>query len=331
MLECIRGNLVLNYTEFKNGLESGQVFPIYVFEGEDAFFRERGLALLKNKLVTNLELNFATFEGDKINEKELLSSLYAYPFMSPKRMTLVREYYPKTGSMDNQLKEYFNSPISESVLVIINEKSSDVLKKFQGVTFVDCKRADASIISRYIKGKCAQAGVIIDLETAKTVSEYCLNDMTRVDNETEKLISYALEKKAITLQDVDLLVVKDVEIKIYEMTDYIGKKKFDLAIKVIHDLLSKGETMQRILISLYNYFRRLLHVAISDKTDLELASLLGIKEFAVKKTRAQALAFKKKSLKNAVDTLVDTDYFIKSGLVDADDRIWYNIFSIITA
>ena len=42
----------MKYAEFKNGLESGDVFSVYLFEGEDAFFRERGLSLLKNKFVT---------------------------------------------------------------------------------------------------------------------------------------------------------------------------------------------------------------------------------------------------------------------------------------
>ena len=219
--------------------------------------------------------------------------------------------------------------IKESILVIVNEKPSDVLKKFSQINVVDCKKADASIISRYVKGKCATAGVSIDLESAKTLSEFCLNDMTRVENETEKLISYCFDKKQITLEDIELMVVKDTEFKIFEMTDYIGKKQFDQAIMVINDMLSKGENMQRLLVSVYNYFRRLLHVAISDKTDAELAKLFNVKEFAVKKTRTQAKAFKKKSLKQAVDMLTETDYLIKSGRVMPDERIWQNLFSIM--
>ena len=171
----------------------------------------------------------------------------------------------------------------------------------------------------------------IDLESAKTLAEYCLRDMTRVEGETEKLIAYAYDKKVITLKDIEEIVNKDSEFKIFDMTDYIAQKKFDLALTVITDMLSKGETMQMVLSSVYNYFRRLLHVAISDKTDAELATLMGVKsDFYIKKLKAQAKMFKKKSLKKAVDLLSDTDYMIKSGIVDAEDRIWHNIFTIIT-
>ena len=39
----------VKYTEFKNCLENGQVFHVYLFEGEEVFFSERGIDLLKEK------------------------------------------------------------------------------------------------------------------------------------------------------------------------------------------------------------------------------------------------------------------------------------------
>ena len=318
----------MNYTDFKNGIENGQEFSVYLFEGEDAFFRERGLSLVKKAFITELQLNCATFNGEKLDEKEVISSLSAYPFLSAKRLTVIREYYPKKDGI-KVIKPFLENPTPDNVLCIVNEKPSDVLKKFSSVCVVDCKKADANLIGRYVKGKCAQAGVNIDLETAKVIADYCLCDMTRVESETEKLIAYTFNKKQITKDDVDALVSQDSEHKIYQMTDYIGKKDFDKAISVIYEMLAKGETMQRLLISVYNYFRRLLHVAISDKTDAQIAEILGVKEYAVKAIRSQAKAFKKKALKQAVDMLADTDFLIKSGRVDADDRIWRDFFSII--
>ena len=60
------------------------------------------------------------------------------------------------------------------------------------------------------------------------------------------------------------MVARDTEYKVYEMTDYIAKRKFDMALTVIKDMMSKGETAQRILTAVYNYYRRLLHCAISN-------------------------------------------------------------------
>ena len=52
MIKYTRGSMALKYTEFKSSLGSEKEFPVYLFEGEDAFFRERGLALLKKEYLS---------------------------------------------------------------------------------------------------------------------------------------------------------------------------------------------------------------------------------------------------------------------------------------
>ncbi|MBQ3597290.1 MAG: DNA polymerase III subunit delta [Clostridia bacterium] len=318
----------MTYSEFKNKVENGEFSCIYLLEGEDAYFRERGLALLKNHAIEQPELNYNVLFGEKVTDQEIISSLTAYPFMSPRRLTVVREYYPKK---EGWMKEYFSNPVKESLLVIVNEKPCDLIKKMPNVQVVECGRADNSIIARWVKGTCAKANVDIDLQTARTVAEYCLSDMVRVDNETQKLISYALFKGQITQEDVDLLVNRDSEYKIYEMTDYIGQKKFDKAFTVVKELLNKGEPLQKLFVSVYNYFRTLLHVSLSELSDDKLAAMLSVPSFVIKKAKTQAKAFKKKSLKRVVDLMVETDYLVKSGVYDAEDRIWYDLFAVITA
>ena len=319
----------MKYGEFKNGLENGQTFSVYLFEGEDTFFRERGLNLLKNKFVDNPELNFTALASDCDNE-EMISSLSAYPFMSAKRLVVVREFYPKQEFIKKGLGDYLENPSDFTLFVVINERPCETLKKFPSVCVVDCNRADASLLVRWIKAECASSNVSIEAETAKVIVDYCLSDMTRIENETKKLCAFVGENGSITKDDVDVMVSRDAEYKIYEMTDYIAKRKFDLALSVIKDMLSKGETSQRILTAIYNYFRRLFHSAISDLNTAELAKVFGVKDFAIKKTKEQASMFKKRNLKSAVDALTDADFKIKSGLADADERMWLTIFKIMT-
>jgi DNA polymerase-3 subunit delta len=329
VLKCIRGSIVLNYTEFKNGLESGQSFSVYLFEGEDSYFRERGMNLLKKKFVSEPDLNFVTLDGG-VSVGELISSVEGFPFMSEKRMTVVREFYPKQDYLKSGLKDYLNNPSSSSILVILNEKPTENIKKFESVCVVDCKKADTALLIKWIKAECSSLSVAIDGETAKVLSEYCLSDMTRIQTETHKLCAYVGDGGTITKKDVDDMVSRDYEYKIYEMTDYIAKKKFDNALCVIKDMMAKGETSQRILVAVYNYFRKLLHAAISDMPLSEMATAFGVKEFAARKTKEQAAMFKKRALKSAVDALTEADYAIKSGKIDADESMYLTIFKIMT-
>ena len=319
---------MLKYTEFKNGLVNGDEHPVYLFEGEDAFFRERGLSLLKNQFVTEPELNVVSLSSDA-DVQELLASLNGYPFLSRKRLTILREFYPKQDFFKNGLKTYLENPSEVSVLAILNEKPCEALKKFDSVLAVDCKKADSSLLLKWIKAECSRYGVVIDGESAQTLAEYCLQDMTRIENETHKLIAYVGDGGTISLETVNAMVVRDTEYKIYEMTDYIAKKKFDKALDVIRDMMSKGETAQRILSSVYNYFRRLLHAGISGKTPQALAEGLGIKEYPAKKLIEQSALFKKRALKCAVDRLTEADFKIKSGRVDVNEQMWLTIFAIM--
>ncbi len=319
----------MKYLDFKNGLNAGQEYAIYLFEGEDAFFRESGVSLLKNKFISNPELNLVNLQADS-DVGEIISSLEGYPFMSQKRMTIIREFYPKQEQLKKGLASYLENPFLSSVLVIINQKSCEQLKKFDSVCMVDCSKADVSLIIRWIKAECQLAGVVIDGETAKLLSEYCLSDMTRIKTETQKLIDYVQDVKEIKLQDVENLVAQDLEYKIYELTDQIGKKNFDKALLMINDMLGKGEQATRLLSYVYNYFRRLLHVSISSMDVQDLAKAFGVKEYAITKMKSQSAMFKKRSLKSAVDMLSDADYKIKSGRCDASDFAYLTIFKILT-
>lgn len=319
----------MKYVEFKNGLNDGQEYSVYLFEGEDAFFSESGVALLKNKFIQEPSLNFVNLENDA-STNQIITSLEGYPFMSQKRMTLIREYYPKADALKGGLKAYLENPLSTSILVIVNQKPCEPLKKFSSVCFVDCSKANITLLIKWIKAECSLSNVFIEGECAKKIAEYCLSEMTRIKNETQKLISYVGQGGTITDEIVDNLVSRDLEYKVYELTDYIGKKNFDKALLVIKDMTNKGELESRILSYIYNYFRRLLHVAISDMTNLELAAAFGVQEYAVEKMKQQASMFKKKALKNAVDMLCLADVNIKSGLRDGESYSYLTIFKIMT-
>lgn len=319
----------MKFSDFKNSLESGEQFSVYLFEGEDAFFKQRGASLLKDKYILEPSLNLQEFEGEEENLDGIIASLLAYPFMSDKRMTLVKEFYPKKNEVAS-LEQILENPSKESLFVILNSRSCELFKKYPSVCVVDCSKADAMTIARWIKAECQNNGVSIELEVAKNLADYCQSDMTRVKNETNKLCAYVLDKGIITMADVDEMVYRDIEYKVYEMTDYIAKKNVDMALNVINDMLYKGETVQKICNSVYNYYRRLLHVAISDLSDGELAVELGRTDYVIRKMRTQAKSFKKKSLKSAVDVLCQTDYLIKSGQRPMDVETWIALFRIMT-
>jgi len=319
----------INFSEFKNSVKANDLRSIYLFEGEDAFFRQRGIFLIKNACISELDLNYKSFDGEEADITEVLSSIEAFPFLSEKRLTVIKEFYPDKNQLKGKLKDLLEKPFKDSIFIISNSKPCESLKKFEQVVVVDCKKADASTITKWIEAEGNKLQIKVEREASSKLAEYCLFDMARIETEVNKVLSYAIKDGVVKEETIDLLVSRDSEYKIYEMTDYIGKKKFEKALFVIKEMMAKGETPQRLIISIYNYYRRLLHVAISDMTNLELAKLLEIKEFAVKKAKEQSKMFSKRALKKATDTLIDADYKAKSGQMDFSEGFWLSVFKIM--
>ena len=251
----------VDYNGFEKDLIDGKRYNIYLFEGDDAYFGAHGLSFLKGMLVTEPSLNYAEFDG-KADVAEIINSVNMYPFMSDYRLTMVEEFYPTKDEMKILSKE-FQNPNERGIFVIINQKANADLKKLPNVCIIDCAKWQQNEVNRWIKKRCASNGVAIDGTATERISEYCLCEMFRVYNETEKLCAYVGKDGIITEKVVNELVWRDNEYKIYEMTDYVCRRKFDKALEVISDMLSKGEATQRLSVSLYNHYRRMLHVAIS--------------------------------------------------------------------
>ena len=190
-------------------------------------------------------------------------------------------------------------------------------------------RQDGAVIVKWVQRELLANGVEISAQLALKIAEYSLFDMWKVNNETKKLVAYLGDRGVVTSEDVENVVVKDVEYKIYEMTEQVGKKNFDGALSILNEMLSNGEPAQKLLVSIYYYYRKLFHLAISDKTEGELAISFKSKEFAIVKMKKQAKTFKPKSLKQAIDILADYDFYSKSGVMSIDSALMLGVFRLL--
>ena len=320
---------MLEFVDFKKTLKDGKYSGVYLFEGEDAFFSGRGVSSLKEIFVKDDALDFAAFGGEEDADR-ILSSLDSFSFFGT-RLTVAREFYPKEQTL-KRFAPFFLNAHAGSVFAIVNEKPFPAFKRFPAIVTVNCGRADRATIARWIKAECRINGLSIEDSAAFDIVSFCLSDMSKVESETKKLVAFCKERGEITRSEVAETVNKSVEYKVYKLADYMGRKQRELALSAITEMLSRGETPQRLISYIYTHFRRLLFVAISTADDDELFGQLRLKEsqaFLIKESRAQAKLFKKRDLKRAVDLLADADYKIKCGRIDAQSALDYSVLRIM--
>lgn len=306
----------MKFTELKPDLQNGSK-GIYLLEGNDAYFIARAEEQIKEAFLEMPELNYASFDGSSMKGSaytEFTAALNAFPFMAEKRVIKVFDLYPTETDYDKYLKSTFENFPETTVLMIVNTQSKKGvdLKRKKAVCYVDCNHADPETVTKWAYITMKRAGVSSTVEACEAISAYCLCDMARVSKEVEKFIM--LKKDGtVTKRDVDDLVYKDADYRIYEMTNAISAKNYSKFCEICLDLMDKGYDENAIIASLLAYFKNLLSILSSSMSDGELATLLKMKEYGVKKSREQAQTIGSGRLVSYVTSLYSLSADIKCG------------------
>lgn len=123
----------------------------------------------------------------------------------------------------------------------------------------------------------------------------------------------------IKKEDIDKLCIKQLDSVIFDLTDSLGKRDISKALEVLNNLLYSKEPIQRILITLYNHFKKLYIVKLSERFHKDLATSMNLKPnqmFLTTKYKNQARYFETKELRRILDELINLDANYKSGLID---------------
>ena len=160
----------------------------------------------------------------------------------------------------------------------------------------------------------AEKGKRADLKALRrTISSRPLSFASK--EETEKLLVYCSATGAARLTDeiVDEVVYPDSEYKIYELANALSRKNYSAYTHILKELSSKGFDEISLLNSLCYYFKGLYEVSLMRGSDREIAAALGIKEYAARKNREQALKFPKGELLKCYENVYDAISGIKCG------------------
>ena len=312
----------MKFVDFKKFTDENGAMPIYLFEGEEGYFRQRGEAQLKSRFLQEPTLDYTSFDGANLKGERMRAiadALNAFPFMSERRVVRITEFFPTEKEYETYLKDVFENPPASGLLMIINSAKPKTgyatLQKKPNVTFVDCSKADEETIKKWIYLTCKREGVYIDGVTSGMLCGYCNFDMSRISMETEKLLTYAKASAIDKIGDelVQELVYPDVEYRFYELTNAIARKNYSSFMRILSELQTKGNNEITLLSSLASYFKGLYETSLCVGTDKDVALTLGIKEYSAKKNREQVQKLGKKAVQELYQSVYGAISDVKSG------------------
>ena len=327
---------MLSIENLEKELKNNKLDSLYILYGEELFLLENSLKKIKTLFGNTIKgINFISI--DEENVKELVQDIETPAFGYERKLIIARNtgLFQKEGKRKNseiaKLKEKINNYIKENyeiikesiVLVFIEEEVDTKLELYQTIEKlgVVCKFdfQKPIQIEKRIKAICNGYKVQIDDGTLRYFIECCGTNMQDLINEIRKLIEYAGENGKIEKKDIDQLTIKKLESIIFDLTDNLGKKDITKALEVLKNLIYAKEPLQKILITLYNHFKKLYFTKLAMRYSKDITSSLNLKPnqtFLVNKYKNQARSFNEKELKEILQSLRDLDYEYKNGLID---------------
>lgn len=318
----------MKFQELKKNLAE-KIANLYYIKGDDAFLRHKAVEMIEARAVTFRDLNILRFDDETTDINNIVSACRALPMMDERRVVVLKDIAVKKQDDLKPLIEYAKNPTPSTVLVVVNGVGGVVYKKFEELAeVIDCSKLDVPMLERLVLSDLNKYKCKINSDALDRLIEYCGLDYTRINNETIKLANLIGEGETITLELVNENVNREIEYDIFELSNAAISKDGIKAVAIINQLLERKEAPQKLLMLIQSSFRRMFYAINSKEGIAEIAQKLGVKEFAVKKSREQATRFTPVRLKKILDLGAQLDFQIKSGEMSDVNALYLFVTSI---
>lgn len=309
----------MKFLELKKDL--AKIRPCYIISGNDRYLCYAALNQIKAALNITLPQMNEVVLGSEATAEDIANAVNVFPFVDSYRLVQVNEFSQKKSAGEQELIKVLKNPMAECVLVFFNLDSTEALKPYMSyAATVDCNKLRPEELKPILTAKVRKSGFEISDDALNELVLFCNSDMTRINGELEKLVSYC-DGRNIEKKDVEELVIEDKEYQVFQLSEFIARGEKDKALDLVY-ALTNGKSAFTLIAPLYNNFRRALYCAINrTKSDEELAETLGVQPYAIKMTRNQVGYYTPKKLKAIVDLLYNTDRNIKMGKIKEDVAI----------
>lgn len=314
-----------------------QYAPVYVLYGEETFLMEEFLSFARKEMVDPAYADFNTGEYDCTEQwlADILQDAETFPFMAEHRMVVAHQAYFLTGTKPagqakvdadpSPLIAYLeNPPTFSSIFFTVHADKLDERKKVvkqlqQKAVVLSFQPLKDQELHAWVERRAKKYGVAITPDDAASLVARCGSELRLLDKEMEKLALYVGAGGRITADVIERLASRTLEHDVFALVEAVVSGNLSEAFRIFYDHLKTGEEPIKLLALLSRQMRLLLSVKVLGPrgySQQQLAGMLKVHPFAVKKAMEQARHFDERGLRSLLALLAEEDYRMKTGQVD---------------
>lgn len=331
---------ILKYYELKSKLRTlkkSDVSPVYLFYGMEDYLKDETVTRLENILIEPdmHDLNYSVFHLPSKNEKQFespagimeknvvlenaLSSADSLPFISVKKMVVIKNIHKLLESQDELLKKYIEKPHLSTCLVLVGGDKlpkREIFRKIEKLyPTVNFYNLFGTQICLWIIEYAKNFDKIISSDGPEEILKITGNNLFDIKNELDKLILYVGNNSEIEMNDIECCCGHFRENTVFELMPALAEKQTETAIKILANLFNSGEDEYMILSQVADRYRKYLkfnELTESGVDDGEAALRSGVKFYQDKFiTDARKLSISE--IKISLSKILETDIKMKSG------------------
>ena len=331
----------MNYDQLLSDIHKKNCAPIYFLTGDEPYFIDMISDTIENEALEEADraFNQIVLYGRDVDVETIANHARSFPMMGERMVVIIKEAQDVKNL--EEFEKYLDT-IPETTLLVFAykykkfDKRKTLAKKIdkKGVWFESKKLYDSNIpgwIQNYLKGE----GYSITPKATQMLADYLGTDLHKIANELKKLIIALPKKKSIDDADVERNIGISKDYNGFELQNAIGCRDVLKANRIVNYFGDNGTDNPLLVtaITLYGYFTKLikLHTA-QDKSQGNLASLLGVNPFFVKDYLAAARNYPPATCIRCISILREFDMKSKgyeSGDVSEKDLYREMIFKLM--
>lgn len=293
--------------------------PVYWLEGEEEYFIDKLVNYAEHNLLTESEASFnlSIFYGRDAAWADIVNACRRYPMFAERQVVLLKEAQQMRDV--EKLEPYVENPLSSTIFIVsYKNKKVDGRTKFAKLlkekgALISTKKMYDNQLPEWTQELIQSKGLAISPKGLALLVDHIGNDLTRIDNEVEKISVNLGKRKTITEEDIEEFVGVSKEFNVFELQSALAKKDLPKAIRIIQyfEANPKAAPIQLILPSLYGFFSKVFMVFGANTTDEKaIAAAIGVNPFFSKDYLQAAKLYNYQEIENVL--LLLHSYNLKS-------------------
>ena len=298
-----------------DSIRKGDVKSVYFLTGDEPFYIDGISNYIEENLLAKEEKEFnqIIYYGRDIKVEDIISTAKRYPMMAERLVVIIKEAQDLARTIEDLLP-YVVNPQPTTVLVLCYKyKKLDKRKKLskeiiKSGVFFESKKLNGNQVPEWIRKVVNKRGYSITPKAAQMLVEFIGNDLSKVNNELEKLFLIIKQGDSITPTLVEENIGISKDYNNFELQNAISRRDIKKAFGIIQYFGNNSKNHPLVLTTalIFNFFSKVMkYHSLTNKS--QAPKVLGVSPYYISDYEMAAHNYPMKKVSAIISSIRDMD------------------------